>query len=480
MRRFLLAAFLLASFTYTFAATTFRPTTYPTGNSPFVTVSADIDRDGHPDIITSDGGGFTTVLMGQPNGTFFNDGNYANDEPVKQLVVGDFNNDGYPDVAALEEHGYQLLLSTHNGGLSEQPVVHFPTGTFGQGIVAVDLNGDHVPDLVFTICPSTGNCALHAQLNDHTAHFTDSESFGLPGRADFGTLLAADFDRDGHDDIGIGVDSTYKIYRSLGNGTFSATPLQSITSPDGKPIFSAVSGDIDTKNGVDLVFAAAPSCFPDCNANPPIYVYLNGGTGHLSLHQTLTSNSDSTNELKLVDLTGDNRLDLLALNGALQGNNGSLSWAKYAGSGSFGSFSTIMQLGMPMHMTTRDLNLDSRHDLVITDAGFSDTGISPGTNVLTNTGSGAYCSPGPNSSVLSVELCFIGHTGDSFTFEALGNSPTGVRRMELWIDGKKVYNSPDDRLKYSKTLASGKHITEIVAVDQFGASTKITNTVTAP
>jgi hypothetical protein len=481
MRRLLLATFCLAALTSAFAATTFSKTTYPTGNSPFATVTADIDRDGHPDIITSDGNGYLTVLLGASGGTFIMNGTVATTGTAYQLAAGDFDNDGYPDVIAMEDHGYQLFLSTHNGSLAPQPQIPFVNNIVGESIVAVDLNKDHVPDIAFTYCPADfSSCSFATALNDHTGHFTILEAVSLGGRSILGDLTTADFDRDGLDDFAVVVNTFVKIFRSTGGGGFNATPMVLIGAPNGEPLGSPVAGDIDAKNGADLVVLGTPTCFPDCINAAPIYVYLNNGSGKLSLHQTLTSNSVSTNELKLADLTGDNRLDLVLLNGAIQMNNGSLSWAHYAGSGSFGSFSTIMQLGMPLHMTTRDLNLDSRHDIVLTDGGFGDFNVPAGTAVLTHTGSGAYCSPGPNSSVLSVALCFISHTGDTFTFEALGNSPVGVRRLELWVDGKKLYNSPDDRLKFTTHLSSGSHKTQIVAVDQFGATVHLTNTVTAP
>jgi hypothetical protein len=44
-----------------------------------------------------------------------------------------------------------------------------------------------------------------------------------------------------------------------------------------------------------------------------------------------------------------------------------------------------------------------------------------------------------------------------FTVRGSANSPTSVRRVELWIDGKKVYDSPDDQLKHTVTLAAGTH-----------------------
>jgi hypothetical protein len=133
----------------------------------------------------------------------------------------------------------------------------------------------------------------------------------------------------------------------------------------------------------------------------------------------------------------------------------------------------------PADLTARDLNLDSRHDLAVADR---PTFSSPGTVVLLNTtANAAICTP-PSSANLAAKLCSPSSSTSSrkFTVLATGNSPTGVRRVELWVDGKKLYNSPDDRLRATITLASGTHQVTIVAVDQFGATAKTTRSVSVP
>jgi hypothetical protein len=53
--------------------------------------------------------------------------------------------------------------------------------------------------------------------------------------------------------------------------------------------------------------------------------------------------------------------------------------------------------------------------------------------------------------------------------------------MELWIDGKKLYDSPDDQLKRTVTsLTAGTHRIVVQAVDQFGKLAKVVRYVTVP
>jgi hypothetical protein len=133
----------------------------------------------------------------------------------------------------------------------------------------------------------------------------------------------------------------------------------------------------------------------------------------------------------------------------------------------------------PQDLVARDFNLDSRHDLAV--AQFGTFGAVPATVVFLNTNSATICAP-PSSANLAARICAPNSqpSSDTITVLASGNSPTGVRRVELWIDGKKKYNAPDDQLQFKITLPPGTHKLEIGAVDKFGAIAKTKKFVTVP
>ena len=112
---------------------------------------ADINRDGKLDLILTDqcesnsicNTGFLAVLLGNGDGTFQTPLTIAVPSPqsISQLMLVDFNGDGYLDVAS--GAGDFLLLG--NGDGTFQPFQHLGSG--GQGIAAGDFNGDGKPDV---------------------------------------------------------------------------------------------------------------------------------------------------------------------------------------------------------------------------------------------------------------------------------------------------------------------------------------------
>jgi hypothetical protein len=85
----------------------------------------------------------------------------------------------------------------------------------------------------------------------------------------------------------------------------------------------------------------------------------------------------------------------------------------------------------------------------------------------------------PPSNVLQAKRCTPGATTTSttFTVKASGNSPVGIKRLELWVDGTKRGQALSDQLLTSLTLTKGTHQVTTVAVDQYIGIAKHMTTV---
>jgi len=61
--------------------------------------------------------------------------------------------------------------------------------------------------------------------------------------------------------------------------------------------------------------------------------------------------------------------------------------------------------------------------------------------------------------------------------KASGNSPVGIKRLELWVDGTKRAQILNDQLLKTLTLTAGTHQVTVVAVDQYIGIAKMTRSV---
>jgi hypothetical protein len=64
------------------------------------------------------------------------------------------------------------------------------------------------------------------------------------------------------------------------------------------------------------------------------------------------------------------------------------------------------------------------------------------------------------------------------TVKASGNSQSGIKRVELWIDGSERAQAFSDQLHATVTVAPGTHHVTLIAVDLYDKFVKQAITVT--
>src|SRR5262249_52360405 len=144
---------------------------YGSGGRTLEPTVADLNGDGKPDIVVTNGQGKVGVgvLLGNGDGTFQPVVTYnVGKKFASAVAVTDVNGDGRPDVVvsdcAAGKYPFQVsgsisvLLGSGEGTL-QPPLTYASGGFFSIGVALADINGDGRADLLVTNCaPSGGVC----------------------------------------------------------------------------------------------------------------------------------------------------------------------------------------------------------------------------------------------------------------------------------------------------------------------------------
>src|SRR5450755_2627445 len=145
------AAALMAACAPSVWAARFIPVspTFASGGVPQQVITADVNKDGIPDLIASNDNGKVTLMLGKSGGTF------AAPVTIVTLAggappaaVGDFNGDGVPDLAVVATSSNSVWIYVgHGDGTFASPMkASTPAGP--TQIVVGDVNGDGHADVV--------------------------------------------------------------------------------------------------------------------------------------------------------------------------------------------------------------------------------------------------------------------------------------------------------------------------------------------
>jgi hypothetical protein len=178
---------------------------------------ADINGDGHPDLVTwASGEGTFQVALGEAGGGFGAATSYQGSNEVDFIVAGDSNADGSQDLYVNNMLGspcVQIWLGHKDGKLTPVPDTGVP-GCLGT-IAIADLNGDGSMDLVTTVGGTSGPTVFLADANGaFHAGTTYPARLGSPP-----SILVRDWNGDGAPDL-VTLGWVLALYINKGNGTF--------------------------------------------------------------------------------------------------------------------------------------------------------------------------------------------------------------------------------------------------------------------
>jgi hypothetical protein len=297
----------------------------------------------------------------------------------RDLVTGDFNGDGSPDIVAIGGHEAWLYRGgfTKSGGRGTVSKIDKPLSTtwYSDRLAAGRVNGDAKTDLVImgvqeSSTSSDGFRARAWYLKGTSSGLSSGATKTIDGKRqlwDRPNAAIGDFDKDGYGDIALGDpdESSSRGSVTIWYGT-SAGP-SGTRSKKFTQATSGVAGSPEAGDWFGRSLSAADS----------------NGDGYADLAVGVPSESISDDE---------SAGGVHIFRGGSGGLSGSrTSWLTQAHSGVLGAREDLDGFGFGLRL--RDANLDGRADLVVTSAGGDVTGnVLPGT-ATGPSGAGSYTLP---------------------------------------------------------------------------------------
>jgi len=197
-------------------------------------VVGDFNKDGYADIAyygkCGSGSDCWRVHINNKIGGFHNAGNWGGDmwfrgiKPVHIPLAGDFNNDGYTDIAYYGSCGsgkecWRVHINNKNGSFSNAgdwgADMWFKNSEFESTPIVGDFNKDGFSDIAYYGKCGNGADCWRVHINNKIGGFHNAGNWGadmwFQGSESVNTPMAADFNNDGFSDIA--------YYGKCGNGT---------------------------------------------------------------------------------------------------------------------------------------------------------------------------------------------------------------------------------------------------------------------
>lgn len=310
------------------------PVSYGTGGYEALSVAiADLNGDGYPDIAVANYcendsncavDGNVSILLNKGDGTFRAGASYDTGGIYSRSVaVADVNGDGHADLVVSNagrcnteacDTGEISVFMGNGDGTFQPPVFYSSGGTAGESVAVSDVNGDGYPDLIVAnMCLTVATCnngsIIGVLLNNGDGTFQNALTYSSGGEYGSSGIAVADVNGDGKPDIVLanscvintstgscgGNSGTVSVLAGNGNGTFQAAVVYQTSGREG-PSAVAIT-DVNGDHRPDLLVSVScpvGSCGP--KGLGAAAVFLNNFTATTKTALTSSPNSSFVNQ----------------------------------------------------------------------------------------------------------------------------------------------------------------------------------------
>ena len=432
----------------------------PTASNANWIVTGDFNRDGYPDIAVSEQSS-VEVYLSNGSGGYTLKATLPAASPT-QVETADVNHDGKLDLIVTSNTNSGIMIFRGVGDGTFLPSASIPTGLPVYEVAPASLVTPAIADLVTRECDISSppvKCSIRVYRNNGSGGYSSAgnvinASTHLNANAYRGLVLA-DLNGDGRTDLTVARQDGFDVFAGKGNGTFAAPTHYAVTGG----VLSLAVGSLRNNSWLDLIVGA----FHPCNSDPCQYyaeAYLNNGAGKFALK---SKNLIYGQFLATSDLDGDGYPEIVGVNG--DHFFGDLQYLRGHGNGYFDAGVSVASPDTGFVPVPRDMTLDGRHDLLYSELLPADV------KILKNTNTPIPC-PSPPSSKLQATFGLSANAAGDITLLGAANSPAGVVRIEFWLDGKKTTETWNDEIVVHFHAAKGTHHLVLIAVDKYGATQK--------
>jgi hypothetical protein len=276
---------------------------------------ADLNSDGNFDaVIAVPRLGQLVLLLGQGDGTFIDGDTLVEGVAVNvgkaptMVVTADVNGDGHADlvICLSEEKTINVQFGNGDGTFRSEAALNLPTRSPPRSFEVADVNRDGQQDIVYV-----EERFVVVNLGNGTGRFEESERI-LVESLDLQSVRAADLDGDGWTDLVVQPKSRFNVAESVivlfNSAQQGFLVRQDLSLPKDIEPKDTMVADMNGDDHMDVVVVGNSRV----NRNSNLFLFLNNGDGSFQPARDLgLAGSDVALRMQVADMSGDGKLDLV-------------------------------------------------------------------------------------------------------------------------------------------------------------------------